>query len=214
LRDQGRFVDALAAFRRGDALGSKTPGWRFPSAALVRECQRLLDLDRDLPAILRGEKQAAGTAECLELASLCRRYKRLYRAAARFYAVAFAAAPKRAADLRQQHRYNAACSAALATAGQGEDGGQVPDEVRVELRRQALGWLRDDLAVYANLVEREEPAANKLVRQRLTHWLKDTDFGSVRDREALARLGDTERQAWRRLWDDVAALLKKVDEEK
>ena len=67
------------------------------------------------------EDGLAGAAERIELASFCRWYKRLYAAAACFYADAFANDPNLAADLRQQHRYNAACSAALAAAGQGED---------------------------------------------------------------------------------------------
>jgi hypothetical protein len=35
-------------------------------------------------------------------------------------------------------------------------------------------------------------------------------LAGVRDKEALARLPDHERASWRRLWADVAALLKKV----
>ena len=45
------------------------------------------------------------------------------------------------------------------------------------------------------------------MRQRLAHWQQDTDLASVRDQEGLAKLPEDERQQWRRLWDDVAALL-------
>jgi hypothetical protein len=48
-------------------------------------------------------------------------YQKHYAASARLYADAFTADAKLAADLNQQHRYNAACSAALTAAGQGED---------------------------------------------------------------------------------------------
>jgi hypothetical protein len=34
------------------------------------------------------------------------------------------------------------------------------------------------------------------------------------NRDALDKLPEGERQDWRQLWDDVAALLKKVDEKK
>ena len=37
---------------------------------------------------------------------------------------------------------------------------------------------------------------------------------SGRDRAALDGRPDDERQEWRQLWDDVAALLKKVEEKK
>jgi serine/threonine protein kinase/Flp pilus assembly protein TadD len=41
LREQGRYREALAALRRGHELGSRYPGWRFPSARWVRECEAL-----------------------------------------------------------------------------------------------------------------------------------------------------------------------------
>ncbi len=82
------------------------------------------------------------------------------------------------------------------------------------LRWQALRWLRADLALYAKLAEREEPAAKQTVRQSLAHWQEDTDFASVRDQAALDQLPDDERKEWRHLWDDIAALLKKVEEKK
>jgi len=37
-------------------------------------------------------------------------------------------------------------------------------------------------------------------------------LASVRDKAALDKLPEDERQQWRQLWDDVAALLKKVAE--
>jgi hypothetical protein len=134
--------------------------------------------------------------------------------AARLYADAFAADPELADDLGSGQRYSAACYAALAAAGQGEDAGNLPDKVRLMLRRQALAWLREDLTACAKLTERPEPAARQSVRQRLAHWQQDTDLASVRDPQALDRLPDDERQQWHQLWQDVAALLKKVEEKK
>jgi hypothetical protein len=52
------------------------------------------------------------------------------------------------------------------------------------------------------------------VRQRLGNWLEDADLAGVRNKAALDRLPDDERQAWRQLWDDVATLLKKVEDKK
>jgi hypothetical protein len=52
------------------------------------------------------------------------------------------------------------------------------------------------------------------LRQRLAHWQQDSDLASVRDKEALAKLPDDERRAWALLWEDVAALLHKVQEKK
>jgi hypothetical protein len=38
----------------------------------------------------------------------------------------------------------------------------------------------------------------------LQHWLKDNHFAGVGGAEALARLPEAERLAWRQLWADVA----------
>jgi tetratricopeptide (TPR) repeat protein len=207
LQEQGRFTEALEALRRGHELGSKTPGWRYPSADWVRQCERLVALDRRLPAVLRGEAEPTSAAERLEFAHLCGRYKRQHVTASRLYADAFAADPRLANDLRAGHRYNAACYAALAAAGQRTE--PLPDKAALMLRRQALGWLRADLTVYTRLAGGAEAAARQAVRQRLAHWQQDTDLAAVRDPAALARLPDDERKAWRQFWDDVAALLKK-----
>jgi serine/threonine-protein kinase len=132
--------------------------------------------------------------------------------ASRLYGDAFTADPRLADDLRAQHRYNAACYAALAVAGKGS--GPLPDKATVLLRRQAFRWLRADLTVYAQLADRTESAARQVVRQRLANWQQDTDLTAVRDPTALDRLPDDERAAWRQFWEDVAALGKKVEEKK
>src|SRR5207253_3144833 len=70
LRDQGRFPEAALALRRGHTLGSQLPGWRYPSAAWVRQVERFAELDRRLPAVLRGDDKPVSAAEGLEYASL------------------------------------------------------------------------------------------------------------------------------------------------
>jgi hypothetical protein len=75
----------------------------------------------------------------------------------------------------------------------------------------AIAWLQDDLAAYAKLAERDQPAGKQTVRQRLEHWKQDPDLASVRDREALDRLPEAERQPWQQLWTDVASLLKRAE---
>ena len=59
-----------------------------------------------------------------------------YAAAARLWAEALEADPTLADDRRAQHRYNAACAAALAAAGQGEDDPKPDDAARAALRRR------------------------------------------------------------------------------
>jgi serine/threonine-protein kinase len=210
LRDQGKFSDALASVRRCHELGTGTPGWRHPSAKWVRQIELQVELDGRLPALLRGEDEPAGAAECLDFA-YCAHYKRLHTTAYWLFVGAFTADPKLADDLRTLHRYNAARTAALAAAGRGEGADPLPDKAVVMLRRQALEWLRADVALWAKVAERDEAPAKQAVRQTMQHWRQDTDLASVRDQAALDGLPDDERRPWRQLWDDVDALLARVN---
>jgi tetratricopeptide (TPR) repeat protein len=210
LQRQGRFALALASLRPGHELGARRPGWRYASAQWVQDAERLLMLDKKLPAILSGEAAPVNPGEAVALAKMCQDYKKRYVASVRLYADAFIAEPKLAADPDSWHRYNAACSAALAAAGQGEDARSLPDKERSRLRRLALGWLRDDLTAYAKLAEQNNPAANTAVQQRLTHWRSDPDLASVRDPQALARLLENERADWQALWREVDELLTRA----
>jgi hypothetical protein len=78
----------------------------------------------------------------------------------------------------------AAGSAVRAAGGQGEDARYLPDKVVCLLRRQALGWLRADLASYAQQTEGNE-ALWRPVRQRLVVWQQDAHLASGRDGNAL-----------------------------
>jgi tetratricopeptide (TPR) repeat protein len=210
LKMQGRLEESLTFYRSGHALGSPRSDWVYPSEQWLKEAEGLVALDRKWARIKEGQAVPADAAERIALAELCSRYKKLQAAAVRLYADAFAADPKLAADLGAQHRYSAACSAALAAAGQGEDAGDLPDKARRSLRRQALAWLRADLALYAETAGMGDPRGKKAVRQRLTHWREDADLAPVRGAAALKLLPDDERTAWEQLWADVTDLLQKV----
>jgi serine/threonine-protein kinase len=204
----GRFAEGRAALQLGHELGIKQPGWIYPSRSWVRNAERLIQLDERLAAILAGKAEAADNRERLALALLCQQHKHQHAAAARFFAEAFSDEPKFAEDLKALHRYNAACSAALAAAGQGRDAPKPDDKERARLRRQALGWLQADLALWGKEAQKGTPEARAAVQKALRHWQKDSDLAGVREAAALAKLSEAERAAWRKLWGEVAALLK------
>jgi hypothetical protein len=212
LKRQGRFAEALAACRRGHELGTKRPGWRYPSAAWVREAEQLAALEARLPRFLLGELKPKDTAERLGLVGVCQAQK-LHHAATRLYADAFAAEPKLAEDLQARHRYNAACLAALAAAGQGADAGTLGGSQRQALRRQALTWLRGELTLWTRLFASGAVGRSRLA-QILSHWQKDSDLAGLRDKAALAKQPAEERAACEKLWGDLAALLKKAQEKR
>jgi serine/threonine protein kinase/Flp pilus assembly protein TadD len=208
LERQGEFQQALQELRRAHELGSRKPHWSWPTAQWVRKYEPMAALEGRLPDFLAGTTKPTSPSQSTELAWVCLR-KHLNRAAVRFYEEAFADQPKLAEDRRKAHPYNAACAAALAAAGQGKDADKLDGTERGRLRRQALDWLRADLAEWIKQVENRSPEALALV-QNLAYWQKDSDLASLRGEAALARLPAEEQAGWRRLWADVEQALAKV----
>ncbi len=208
-RLQGRYPDSLASYRRGHELGSKQPGWRYPSAQWVREAERFVALDERLPAVLKGKDRPVSASEGLEFMEVCY-CKKLHVAASRFGADAFEKDPRLANNLATGNRYDAACYAALAAAGKGTDAADLGADARSRLRRQALDWLQADLASWKNRLDGAQTNDRVLVERNLRKWKQNNDLSGVRAAEALARLPAEEREAWQRCWADVDALLERA----
>ncbi len=195
--------EAIACFRKAIELDPKQA--QAP-ANLVR-AERLAAGRDKLPAFQDGSYTPATTGERIELAEWCQ-IKKLYHTAARLYADAFIADPKLADDLDSAYRYNAACNAALAAAGRGEDAAKLDDKERTRLRQHALDWLRADLTPRGKRLEGGTPADRAAARRMLRDWQKDADLAGIRDPDALAKLPADEQKAFAQLWVDVAELLK------
>jgi serine/threonine-protein kinase len=213
LLDQGDFKAAVVALRHGHELGSKDRSWAYPSAQWLRYAERMVELDRKLPAVLRGETKPGSAAEQLEFAQLCQ-YKQLYLASARYFSEAFATEPDLADNLRSDHRYDAARSAAFAGCGRGRDAAKLSEKERSHWRKQACAWLQADLALRSKQLDTDTPDMLAEVRRTLHVWQHHLDFAGLRDPDALAKLPDAERQAWQKLWADVDAVLKRAQEPK
>jgi hypothetical protein len=122
----------------------------------------------------------------------------------------FAADAKLAAGRQAQHRYYAACNAALAAAGQGGDVVQLDAKQRLALRGQALTWLRAELATWSRLFADGAVGRSRLT-QVLMHWQKDPALAGIRAQSALAKLPAEEQQAFAQLWADVATTLQQAE---
>jgi hypothetical protein len=202
----GRFTEARAAFVKAREQFPPNHPRRAALARLRRQCDQLIALDARLAAVLRGEGKAGSAAETARLAWLAQQpYRRLYAASARLYGQAFAADAKLAEDRQAGHRYNAAGAAALAGCGQGKDAPKKAVE-RARLRRQALDWLRAELAAWERQLEQDGAALD--VRRRL-HWRSDPDLAGVRG-QALDDLPEAERIAWQTLWAGVARTIARA----
>jgi tetratricopeptide (TPR) repeat protein len=210
LRRQGHFAEALKHLKIGDEQGSKKPGWHYPSAKWVQQCEALLALDQKLATIQAGKTQPAGAVEQLNLAMFCRHCKEEYLAAAQFYAAAFSGAPTLAENMTRPIRYDAACAAILAAAGAGKGAGQLDAKQKAEWRQQALHWLAEDLKRWQRQAN-GDPTARKTVITTLSKWQTDPNLASVRTESNLAELPKEERKAWQTLWTDVAGAIKKAN---
>jgi serine/threonine protein kinase/Flp pilus assembly protein TadD len=210
LRQQGEYIPALDSFKRGHELGSPHQGWTYPSARWVKECERLIELDARLPAILKGEVQPSNAAERNEYAQVCF-HKKLYVGSIRLWTGAFEADPRMADALASGDRYNAACAAALAASGCGADAGQLDEQGRARWRKQALAWLRADLTLSRKWLQSAKAENRRLARQRLRHWQQDEDLAGLRDPAALALLPPDEQHACQQLWAEVQTLLNPTD---
>ncbi len=138
--------------------------------------------------------------------------KKLHAAAARFSRDAFTADPKQADAVSKSTRYDAACYAALAGCGQGNDADNLDDRERALWRRQALEWLRQDLTWWDKALDHGNAQPRAQVRQAMRHWQTDVDFAGVRGNDALARIPAEERKEWERFWAEVDALIGRASE--
>jgi tetratricopeptide (TPR) repeat protein len=201
-----KFREGLASLRRGHELGSKRPNWPYPSANWVRDGEILLRFDEELAAIQRGEPAPADPQERVGLAEFCIMWKRLPLTGLRLWTGLFAEGFPQAEDDRAIQTYNAACAAALAANGDGLDVAALSDEERARWRKQALEWLRAALTVWTNRIEKGAATDCVAIDKRMKLWQDAEELACLRDEAALAKLSEAEREAWRKLWTEVAAL--------
>jgi serine/threonine-protein kinase len=204
----------LASIRDPEARKKLPEAERKEWQALWEEAEALLkraeEADPRLRAVLRGEDKPAGNSERLAYAQVAYDRKH-FVVATRLWTEALESDDRLANNLGTGHRYNAACAAALAGAGQGEDAAKLDDQERARLRKQALDWLRADLALRTKQLESGQPADLAAAQKALQYWQQHSDLAGIRDPAALAKLSADGRAACEKLWADVAALLKKAE---
>jgi Flp pilus assembly protein TadD len=202
LQADGHLEDALTEYRQALELGYR------PAAARLRACTRLHALGPRLPAVLAGREHPADNAERLAFADLCAQpFVGHYAFAARFYADAFRTEPKLTEDLRAAYRSDAAIAAARAGCGQGQEAARLDEKAKTELRGQALQWLQGELALWITEARSTIPQARTAVRQILYTWRRSPGLAGVREEPALAKLPEPEAKEWRKLWQQVEAIM-------
>jgi tetratricopeptide (TPR) repeat protein len=204
LARQGQFVESLAALQFAHDAPIRSPDGRsLVSEEALRDAHRKVELDALLPYVQRGELQPKTPEERIEFGQVAK-LKRLYATAARLYEKALGDKPQ-LADAGG-HGYDAACYAALAGWGQGEDASELTDADRRYWRMAALAWMQAEVAkVTKRLADGGEDRAK--VEQLLRHWQIDADLSGVRDEAGLEKLPEEERGPWRQLWSEVRGLV-------
>jgi tetratricopeptide (TPR) repeat protein len=196
-----------AARGLGDAEGAADAAREL--ATLRESDPAMVALDARLAAIVKGDQEPKDEAERLTLAQ--RAYdKALHATAARLWAEALASNPKLGDDRRAQHRYNAACAAALAASGKAKGEPPLDDPARARLRAQALGWLKAELVAWEKVLDACPAELKAMVGPTLEHWKADADLAGLRDAKQRGTLPADERAAFARLWDDVDRLLARA----
>ncbi|MDB5349366.1 MAG: serine/threonine protein kinase [Planctomycetota bacterium] len=211
LQNQGAFAEALDQLRKGHDLGSRRGDWRYPSDQWVKICERMIEVETRLPAYIKGEAKAADFRGMLMMADVCR-LKSLNAASARFFGQALDLPEGRSSPPQSGIRYNAACVAVMAAAGQGKDDPPVDGPTRDRLRLSALDWLRADLAAWGSLLKSPSPPERAEIARTLAHRKSDPDLGGIRDEAALAALPASERATLQTLWREVEDLRKTASE--
>ncbi|HEV3312602.1 MAG TPA: hypothetical protein VG815_18980, partial [Chloroflexota bacterium] len=187
---------------------SKRSDWTNPSGKWVEQARRLSQLEPRSAPLLRGLAAPADATEYLDLALIARN-KRMYATAVALWTKAFAMDPKLENDSTFISRYAAAAAAAMAGCGKGTDGQALDEPAKVKLRRQALDWLKADLAANLDAAGRS-PREGHFTELTLLSWKADIELAGVRDQDRLAILPDVERAQWQDLWQKVDRLLTQL----
>jgi formylglycine-generating enzyme required for sulfatase activity len=190
----------LAGIREKDAL-AKLP---------AEEQKEFAQLWADVAELSKKAEESADNAERLAVAQIAYNRKQ-FATSTREWAKALAKDPTLGDDRKVQHRYNAACAAALAAAGQALDEPPLDDAEKAKLRGQALDWLTTEMKAWDKLFASGTPQDRPFIVQTLKHWQQDSDLAGIRDPAALAKLPAGEQKAFTQLWAELAALLKKVE---
>jgi tetratricopeptide (TPR) repeat protein len=99
------------------------------------------------------------------------------------------------------HRLNAACAAAAATAGPGQDINPAQPGEFPELRSAALKWLTTE---WQKTKQLNQDPANHIRLRRWIHFCRlCPELAPVRDPKALTSLPAQEREQWEKLWKEM-----------
>jgi hypothetical protein len=186
---------------------------RIVSELRMRPSERVALLAPKLQEWLNGKAKPADALELTILGYMAAHNQKKFDTVAQLFGKSFAEQPAFAEATVEfssdRPRYFAACCAAQASLGQG-DGVSLTLEERRQRRRQALEWLRQELAYWNKQTVDRQPAAAIRAYSALSYWREDGWLAGVRDVGITDKLPLADKEACRKLWNDVAELLKRA----
>ena len=202
LRDRGRTDEAIEHLKQSVSIDPKSAFGQLNLGVALYKKGRLDEAFAHLEESARLDPNYA-TAHG-DLAFLLRRRGRLAESIDHLeQAVRIESEkPSQARDRLILTRYEAVRANVQSVAGRSSEGHRLAEPERAAKRRQALSWLRANLELTSRLRNNGE-----VLESSLADWLSDPALASVREPAALARLPESEREPWQRLWREAAANL-------
>jgi serine/threonine protein kinase/Tfp pilus assembly protein PilF len=91
-----------------------------------------------------------------------------------------------------------------------DDAGIIAPKELARVRGKALHYLQSELAVKKESLEKMSGESRRELEKDMRSLLTHADFRFVRGAEALAKLPESERREWRKLWEDIEELRKQA----
>lgn len=217
-----RLVVAMAQYKKGQVQAARkllaaavvSFDWSATAAdrrdlwiwhALFREAEEMML--PNLTAFFSGNYWPSDNDERIALAAACQ-FRLLYRHAARLYADVLASDPA-SADRTPDLRFQAACAAALAGGGKGNDDAELDDRAR--WREQARQWLLAEIAACNNQLGSSTAADRAQVNQRLWRLRYAPSLAPLREPQALQAMSPRERSECQNVWRETDAMLTRSE---
>ena len=96
---------------------------------------------------------------------------------------------------------------ALAGCGRGKGDPTLSAMDQAHWRQEAFAWLRNDLAFWADRLDKNVPHVRPVAQRALERWQMEKALAGIREPEELAGLPEAERARYLRFWADVQELL-------
>jgi hypothetical protein len=198
-------ADAEAAFQKAHQLFAAREGWEVHAESAGQNVQRVRRF-AEWERLLSESPEEVSPAQMLAMAEMHLKQGGVIGRSAQFHADALGN-PECSEELKQKHRYNAAC-ATLRYASQPIEISQLGADRRRRWRTQSLQWLSEELEHRAKLIEQNDGNETELEErfQLLRFWKRVSDPASV-GQAAFENLDPDEREGWKLLWAEWSQLV-------